>query len=113
MVGSTHVRVLPQIPAAKLVALCDLKRENAEAALKKAELGAVPIYSDLTEMLRKEQIDVIHLATPSGAHMEPAIAAIEAGKNVICEKPLEIQLDRADRIIEAARKKNVKLAWVF
>jgi predicted dehydrogenase len=64
-------------------------------------------------LLRKEQIDVVHIATPSGVHMEPALEAIEAGVNVICEKPLEITLDRADRIIEAAAKKNVKVACIF
>ena len=106
MVGSTHVKVLPLIPQAKLVALCDAKPENAQTAMNKAEVKNVPIYTDLAEMLRKEQIDVIHLATPSGSHLEPALAAIEAGKNVICEKPLEIQLDRADQIIAAATKEQ-------
>jgi UDP-N-acetyl-2-amino-2-deoxyglucuronate dehydrogenase len=113
MVGSTHVKVLPSIAAAKMVAVCDHKPENAQNALKKAEVSGVPIYSDLGEMLRREKIDVIHLATPSGAHMEPALVAIEAGVNVICEKPLEISLERADRIIAAAKAKNVRVAGIF
>ena len=113
VVGSTHVKVLPLIPAATLVAVCDIKPEAAQAALTKAELKNVPIYTDIAQMLAKEQLDVIHLATPSGAHLEPALAAIEAGKHVICEKPLEIQLDRADRIIAAAKKRNTRLACVF
>lgn len=113
MVGSTHVRVIPQIPDAKLIAICDTKLENAQAALKKAELTGIPIYTTQKEMFAKEKIDVVHIATPSGLHMEPALEAIEAGINVICEKPLEITLDRADRIIEAAAKKSVKVACIF
>jgi UDP-N-acetyl-2-amino-2-deoxyglucuronate dehydrogenase len=114
MVGATHVKVLPLIPSAKLVAVCDAKRENAQAALRKAEIsGGVPIYQDLGQMLRNEELDVIHIGMPSGAHLEPALAAIEAGKHVITEKPLEIALDRADRIIEAARQKNVRVACIF
>src|SRR5439155_18478071 len=62
---------------------------------------------------RDEQLDVIHVATPSGDHLEPAMAAIRAGKNVICEKPLEIQLDRADRIIAAAERRGVEVACIF
>lgn len=113
MVGSTHVRVIPTLPNAKLVAICDPKKENAETALKKAELAPVPIYPSLKEMLSSEQLDVVHIATPSGLHMEPALEAVEAGVNVISEKPLEITLERADRIIDAAAKKGVKLGVIF
>lgn len=113
VVGSTHVKMIPTLPMAKLVALCDAKPENAQAALKKAELSDIPIYDNLAEMLRREQIDVVHIATPSGVHLEPALEAIAAGKNVITEKPLEISLERADQIIDAAAKKNVKVACIF
>ncbi|HEY1686610.1 MAG TPA: Gfo/Idh/MocA family oxidoreductase [Tepidisphaeraceae bacterium] len=113
MVGSTHVRVIPTLPNAKLVAICDPKKENAENALKKAEQPPVPIYSSLSDMLAKEQIDVVHIATPSGLHLEPALEAIGAGINVITEKPLEITLERADRMMEAAEKNKVKIACIF
>jgi UDP-N-acetyl-2-amino-2-deoxyglucuronate dehydrogenase len=113
VVGSTHVKVLPLIEQAKLVAVCDAKRESAENSLKKAEVTGVPIYTDIADLLRSEEIDVVHLATPSGAHLEPALTAIEAGKHVILEKPLEIQLDRADAIIAAAKKRGVRVACIF
>jgi predicted dehydrogenase len=64
-------------------------------------------------MLRSEQVDIVHVCTPSGNHLEPAIAAMNAGKHVISEKPLEIQLDRIDRMIEAAEKNKVRLAGIF
>ena len=59
------------------------------------------------------QVDIVTIATPSGAHLEPALAAARAGKHIIIEKPLEITLRRCDRIIEACRKNRVKLSTIF
>jgi predicted dehydrogenase len=64
-------------------------------------------------MTDRPDVDVIVITTPSGTHLEPALAAIEAGKHVIVEKPLEITPERADRIIEAAESAGVKLATIF
>lgn len=113
VVGEWHVRLIPQLPNAQLVALCDLEPSKAQAALDKNKLPATPIYRDLAEMLKKEQIDVVHVCTPSGGHIEPAIMAMEAGRNVICEKPMEIQLDKIDRMIDTANRCKVKLAGIF
>jgi len=112
-VGEWHVRTIPQVPGAQLVALCDLKPEKCKAALEKNKLSGVPIYTSEEEMLKKEQIDVVHICTPSGNHMDPALMAMEAGKNVISEKPLEIHLDRIDQLIAAAKRNRVKLAGIF
>ncbi|MGE5610979.1 MAG: Gfo/Idh/MocA family protein [Bacillota bacterium] len=113
MVGEWHVRTIPRLPNAHLVAVCDILPERAAAVLEKNQLTGIPIYTDEAEMLRKEQIDIIHLCTPSGNHMNPAILAMEAGKNVICEKPMEIQLDRIDRMMEVANRHRVRLAGIF
>jgi predicted dehydrogenase len=64
-------------------------------------------------MLKKEKLDFISICTPSGNHLEPALAAMNAGVNVISEKPLEVQLDRIDRMIEATEKNKVRLAGIF
>jgi predicted dehydrogenase len=77
------------------------------------KLDGLPIYTDQAEMQRKETIDIVHVCTPSGEHMDPALLAIEAGINVVCEKPMEIQLDRIDRMAEAAARKGVRLAGIF
>ena len=113
VIGTTHCRLLTQMERTTLVATCDKDPEKAKQELAKSKLEATPIYSDIREMLTKEQIDVVHICTPSGDHMTPAIAAMEMGKNVICEKPMEIQLDRIDKMIEASKKHNVKLAGIF
>jgi predicted dehydrogenase len=98
---------------AKLVAVCDVKPGNAGNALEQAKLTGIPVYADAAEMLRKEHVDVLHVATPSGLHELHCNLAIENGLNVICEKPLEIQLDRIDRLIETADKRGVRLATIY
>lgn len=113
-VGEWHVRTIPTLPNAKLVAVCDLIEARARAALEKNGLSGIPVYTDEAEMLRKEKdLDVVHVCTPSGDHLGPATLAMEAGKFVICEKPLEIQLDRIDRMAETAAKRGVRIAGVF
>src|SRR5687768_9354769 len=101
-VGEWHIRLIPKIPNCSLVAVCDAAPEKAKQALDKNGLVGVPIYTDVREMLRRERaLDVVHVCTPSGDHLAPVLAAMEAGKNVICEKPLEIQLDRIGQMAAA------------
>ena len=91
-----------------------LCRPSARRRSKRTSCRGVPIYSDLGEMLRTQKdIDVVHVCTPSGDHMGPAVAAMEAGKYVITEKPMEIQLDRIDQMGQTAAKNGVKIAGIF
>jgi predicted dehydrogenase len=64
-------------------------------------------------MLESDEIDIITIATPSGFHAEPTIAAAQAGKHVLCEKPLEITLERIDEMIEAHEKSGTYLGGIF
>jgi len=64
-------------------------------------------------MLHSEDIDIVTVATPSGHHMEPAIEAARCGKHVICEKPLEITLERIEKMIEAHKKAGTSLGGIF
>ena len=112
-VGQSHVRVLPHLECAQLVAVCDAAPERARTALEKYNAGGVPVYERLDRMLDSEQIEVVHIATPSGGHLEVARTALRRGKHVICEKPLEIKLDRVDEMIETAEQNRVRLACIF
>lgn len=67
----------------------------------------------IEEMLARPDIQVICVTTPSGAHLEPALTAVNAGKHVVVEKPLEITTARADRIIQAAEAGGVRLVPIF
>jgi len=76
------------------------------------EFGVKPC-DDLDAFLADPELDAVTIATPSGAHLEPALAAIRAGKHVICEKPLEVTPERIDTMVAAADEAGVVLAGIF
>jgi len=110
MISRFHARAIADVRGATLVACCDTAADRAEHFA--AEVGCTP-YDNLAKMLADSSVDVVTIATPSGVHMEPAIAAARAGKHVIVEKPLEITLKRCDRIIRECEKNGVKLGTIF
>lgn len=110
MISRFHARALADARGAKLVACFGRSVESAQKFAD--ETGCRP-YSNLNEMLADPQIDAVTVATPSGGHLEPAVAAARAGKHVIIEKPLEVTLKRCDKIIDECKKNDVLLATVF
>ena len=84
----------------------------ARATTLTAEYG-VRCHSELAEFLADPELDVVTIATPSGAHFEPTLAALQAGKHVICEKPLEITAARIDALIAAAAASGKTLAAIL
>lgn len=112
MIARFHALALKEVPGVELKALVSRKEKNARQLADKEKLQ-VDIYTDLTKVLARPDIHIIIITTPSGAHMEPAVAAAQAGKHVVVEKPLEITLERCDRIIEACTKNGVQLCTIF
>lgn len=110
MIAHFHARAINDIRGAKVVACFD---SFPAAADKLAATFGCKAYHDLNKMLADPAVTVVTIGTPSGAHMEPAVAAARAGKHVIVEKPLEITLKRCDKIIEECRKAGVKLSAIF
>ena len=110
MISNFHARAIHDVRGAKLVACFD--STTAAADRLAASTGCKPYYK-LDEMLADPAVEVVTVATPSGAHMEPAVAAVRAGKHVIVEKPLEITLARCDKIIEEGRKAGVVVSTIF
>jgi predicted dehydrogenase len=98
---------------AVLTAVCDIIPELAhkrKCEYEKALQGYnVNVYEDYREMLEKEDIDVVTIATESGYHPEIAMYCMNRGKHVIVEKPMALSTQDADRMIETAVKNNVKL----
>ena len=90
-----------------------MSSRNAENAKRLTDRYDVDSYTDYAEMLERDDLDIVCVCTPSGAHLEPAVAAAEAGKHVIVEKPLEITLQRCDEIIEACDAAGVRLCAIF
>ncbi|MFT3786254.1 MAG: Gfo/Idh/MocA family oxidoreductase [Tepidisphaeraceae bacterium] len=116
VIGDWHVRILGKQMQhrSQLLAVCDLDVEKAKKSLDKHGLQHVPVFADEKEMLAKvPDIEVVHVATPSGAHADPSILAMEAGKHVIVEKPIEITLPKIDRMLDTAQKRGVRVAGIF
>lgn len=110
MIASFHAEAIKHIKGAKLAACFDTYAPGADKY--GAERGC-KVYHDLDKMLADPDVHVVNICTPSGAHMDPAVAAAKAGKHVVVEKPLEITLKRCDAIINACEKAGVKLATIM
>ena len=110
MISRFHAKAIADIENAHLVGCWNRTPESAD---KLAEETGCKAYGTLEEMLADSEIQVVTIGTASGAHLDPAVAAAEAGKHVIIEKPLEVTLERCDQIIQACEKNNVKLATIF
>jgi UDP-N-acetyl-2-amino-2-deoxyglucuronate dehydrogenase len=106
VIGPFHARAITAQPDARLVAICD---EIPEAAAKLAAEFGGEATSDLDALLARDDIQIINVCVPSGLHAEVGIKAAKAGKHVICEKPIDITLDAADRLIAACAEAGVKL----
>lgn len=109
-VGAHHALALADIENATLVAAA---RRSEEPGRAFAERHDCTWYADYEALLDDAAPDVVTVATPSGAHLGPAIAAAERGIHVLCEKPLEITTDRVDQMIAAAHANDVKLGGIF
>jgi predicted dehydrogenase len=114
VIGSGLIAGLKHIPAfrkhrgkVRLNALCDL---NLDAARKLAAEHGIPnVYGDIAEMLAKEKPDLVDICTPPKTHARIAIQAMQAGCNVLIEKPMAQTLEECDAIIAAARENRVKV----
>lgn len=110
VISDFHARAIGDVRGAKLVACFSRTKNSADQFAKKHQITA---HADLEEFLADPEIDIVSICTPSGAHMEPAVAAAKAGKHVIVEKPLEITLKRCDKIIETCAENGVLLSTIF
>ena len=113
MIARFHARALAEIPEARIAALVSRSPGNGEKLLQETNTPACPVFPDLDSALKAPGVDVVVITTPSGAHMEAAVAAAQAKKHVVVEKPLDITAERCDRIIEACDANAVKLCTIF
>jgi UDP-N-acetyl-2-amino-2-deoxyglucuronate dehydrogenase len=109
-IGPTHMGALRQIGDADLVAVADIDVGRAESAAKKYDVARV--YGSLDALLADPEIDAVCLCTPSGLHGEGAIRALEAGKHVVVEKPMEVSVEACDRMIAAEDATGRKLTVI-
>jgi predicted dehydrogenase len=108
--GGLHSRVYAEAQGVELLGVADIVEERAQAVAK--EHGATA-YTDYHELLKDDRIKAVSIVTPDAVHAEIAIAAAEAGKHILCEKPLATTVEEAEAIVAAADKAGVKLMVDF
>lgn len=110
MIGHFHAKAITAMTGGELHSVFDLRPDAAE---KLAGEYNAKGFGDMQTFLADPELQVVTIGTPSGAHLEPALAAIHAGKHVIIEKPLEITTARIDQMVAAAEANGVTLAAVL
>lgn len=109
-IGGHHLKAINDIDEAQVVAVSTRNISKLEGM---SELEGVSIYDNHNDLINDESIDMVSICTPSGFHLEPALKAAAAGKHVMVEKPLEINIERSKEMIAACKKHNVKLSCIF
>ncbi|KYH41440.1 MAG: hypothetical protein AYL32_005500 [Candidatus Bathyarchaeota archaeon B26-2] len=108
--GQNHVKVYAEHPEADLIAVCDIKEELAKST---AEKYGVKYYVDYREMLENPEIEAVSVVTPDFLHRDIVVDAAEAGKHILCEKPLATRVEDAESMVRAAEKAGVILMVDF
>ncbi len=106
-----HLPGIAKNPQLELMAVSDTIEDKAGAAA--TEFGAARYYTDYRKLLEDAEVDAVTVATPVFLHRDMVIAAAQAGKHVLCEKPMARTVGECQEMIEAARKANVQLSVMF
>ena len=105
-----HMPSLAKQKTVKMVAFCDIIEEKAVKAKEKFGDADARVYTDYKELLKDESIDVVHVCTPNRSHSFITVDALEAGKHVMCEKPMAINSEEAKKMVDAAKRTGKKLS---
>jgi len=106
-IGKSHMEQYAVSPRAKVVAVADVDKAAAESAA--ARHGIKKVLTDYRELVALPGVEAVDVCTPPFAHAPVTIAAANAGKHVLCEKPMALNSREANRMVEACRKAGVKL----
>lgn len=109
-IGPAHLEALRRLPNVEVIGLCEV---SIELAREKAEQLGIPNAYTFEDMLKVEEIDVVHICTPNFLHFPQSKAALEAGKHVVCEKPLATKMKEADELVAIAKEKGLVNAVHF
>jgi len=110
LIADFHAKAIESLPNAKLIGICGTNSVKVKNLAGKYSCKA---FTSEQEMLMSDQIDMVTITNPSGAHMEPAVEAAAYGKHVLCEKPLDVTLERVDKMIEAHERSGTRLGGIF
>lgn len=104
-----HMPSLSKIKEVEMVAFCDIDLSKAQEAAEKFGAAHAKVYGNYKELLADESIDVVHVCTPNRSHSFITVDALEAGKHVMCEKPMAKTAEDARKMVEAAKRTGKKL----
>ncbi|MCD8506679.1 MAG: Gfo/Idh/MocA family oxidoreductase [Alkalibacterium thalassium] len=104
-----HLPALAKLEDVQMVAFCDVVGRRAGRASEEYGAEGSKVYTDYKELLKDENIDVVHVLTPNDSHAEISIASMESGKHVMCEKPMAKTTEEARAMIEAMKRTGKKL----
>ena len=104
-----HLPALKKMANIQIVAFCDIIKERAEKAAVEYGVPDAKIYTDYRKLVALKSLDVVHVLTPNKSHAPITIAALEAGKHVMCEKPMAKSAAEAKAMLDAAAKAGKKL----
>jgi predicted dehydrogenase len=107
--GGKHLPSLSLIEDVEVVAFCDLIPERASNLAAKFGSPDALVTTDYRELLKRQEIDVIHVCTPNSSHCEITVAALQAGKHVMCEKPMAKTAAEAKLMLDTAKATGKKL----
>lgn len=110
MIAGVQAEAIKRLSTTRLVAVCT--RDAGRAKEFAAQYGVTP-YTDYQKFLAHPELDLVSVCTPSGTHADLGIEAAAAGRHVLVEKPIEVNLARADALIEACDRHGVKLGVIF
>jgi predicted dehydrogenase len=101
-IAQAHCRAMSEVSGVEIIAASDLIKANAE---RTAERWGIPkTFTDYNEMLKMDELDGVVVCTPTAVHAPPTVAALKAGKPVLCEKPMEASLEAATEMVGTAHK---------
>ena len=104
-----HMPALKKLDNVRMVAFCDIIPERAEKAAKEYGVPKARVFTDYKELAALPELDVIHVLTPNKSHAPISIAAMKAGKHVMCEKPMAKTAADAKAMLDASRQTGMKL----
>jgi predicted dehydrogenase len=110
-IGPAHIEALRRLPNVDVVALADV--DEATAKSKAEALGVPNAYGDYKKLLARDDVRVVHICTPNYLHFEMSKAALNAGKHVVCEKPLAVETREAEELVALAARKGLVNAVHF
>jgi UDP-N-acetyl-2-amino-2-deoxyglucuronate dehydrogenase len=109
VIAATHAKSIAALPNAHLVAVTDVRPDSAEAF---AAAHGCAVEPDLAALLARADVDVVSVCVPSGLHADVGIQAAAAGKHLVVEKPIEVTLAAADKLIGAVQTAGVSLTVI-